>query len=161
MSLERVRELETVAQRLFDEVEDSMHQVEEYPQPQASDSPEDIQARMLFLGSVDDDLSYLYRQALKLQRKVDSGRQQAKSNLEDKRMEEIGRRNFKLPGEFPSRTEVDLKLRARSLEESHESNAWDVLFSDTRYLVDTLKSYQFQIKRQRTDIDTRLRYFYF
>lgn len=160
MNSETVRELGEYAKQLFDEVAESMHQLSEYPRPSPSDSPTDIQSRMFYLGDLDNEIAGFYRKTLRLQQVAEKGKSQAKRNLEDKKMEEVAKKDFKLIGEFSSRTEVDLKLRARAIEEVHTEQSWEVLCSDLRYLADTIRSYQFQIKRERNDIDTRLRYFY-
>lgn len=154
------KQLEEASKKIFDEVDSAMQDLENYPSPKASDSPQEIQNRILFLGGMDADLSYLYRQVLRVQQAVERHRSQARSNLEDKKMEEVHKTNLKLPNEYLSKTELELKLRARTIEEVYESNGWETLHSDLRYLADTIRSYQFQIKRERSDIETRLRYFF-
>lgn len=156
---ERRALLEKASIKLFEELEKSVEEFQTFKTPHLKDDFDTIHARMLFVTATERELSVLYRDSLKIKKQVDLTKARARSILEDAKMEAYDRPTFKKAHTFESRPEVELKLRSMTIEEAHALEEWERLSTDVEYLVETIRSYQFDAMKERKDIDTRLKIF--
>ena len=143
--------------KLLDEVEGTTKDFMEMGQPLASDGFDTIHTRLLFLTSVERDLSYLYRQVRDLRRQTEISLSQAKSDLADAKMEAAERPTFNSITSFDSRPIVEARLRSLSIEHEYNVVSWENTLRDVLYAQDVVYSFQQDAQKERRDIDTRLK----
>lgn len=143
---------------LFNQLEDSVTHLTSYPPPQITEDFESLHKRLLSVSGIESEVSTHYRNVLKVKHEVDVSKERANAALADAEMEATSTSSFKNPlTNFTTRPEVDAKLRALTIEETHEVRTWKTLSLDVQYLLDVVRSYQLDLSRQRRDIETRLK----
>lgn len=155
MKSEQQAKLDEMIKKAFDDLIDTTKQFRAYDKAHVNETWEELHKRLLFVSSVENDLSHLYRTAATLKYSVEVGLNKAKSLLEDRRTEVMQRPNFKGPMSYMSAQEVDAKARSLTIEEVMDLREWEDLNLGVKVLVDTIRSYQSDAGRERRDIDTR------
>lgn len=155
--IERKKMIERACKLIFDEMEDSIHQLRSMDSAQVRDDFTKIHSRLLFLTAVENDFSHLLRKAMEIKHEVETSMYRAKDTLEDAKMEQTQKPSFKSPNSYVSRPETEGKLRSLTFEETYEVSTWEKLNRDVQFLVDTIRSYQQDANRERRTIDTRMK----
>lgn len=141
----------------MDDLEEVIKEYKTRERPKIGDDHVKIHSYTLYITQLESELAYLYRSTLKVKHEIESSKYRAKTLLEDKHTEAMGKPTFKTLNGYMSRPEIEVKLRALAIEETYEFRIWESLMIDVNYLLDVVRSFQQEASRERRDIDTRLR----
>lgn len=143
---------------VMDEVEEVVTEMRGLAQPLPADGYDEIHLRLLALGTIESELSYLYVKTLKIQHEVELTKLQVKDNLYDARMEAVQKPTFKgLSGEYRTGEETKAKLRSLTYEYEYDYSIWERLSLEVKYLIDTIRTYQQDANKHRRDADLRVK----
>ena len=154
---ERWALINKACESILNSVQGTVKDFFEFPQAHPGDDFVVIHQRMLFMTSVERDLSHIYRQARDLRRQVELTLSQLKSDLEDAKMEAVRQPTFKSLTSFDSRPVVDARLRSMTIELTHAVTQWEQLLKNVLYVQDVVYSHQQDASKERRDIDTRMK----
>lgn len=153
-------EIQTItayAKSIFKDTESVVRTFQESSTPQYEDSPEKLSKRLLLINSTSTELADLYREAATLKNEVDGRLSKYKTLLKDEEMEAIEKPNFRPLGGYMSSKAEELKLRSITFETKKIVEDLENLRTDLLYLVDVVKSYQFDVRREWQSIEIRIK----